>query len=178
MRRNGELGWLFHHAMPSKPGYSSSGAKINVRVEEVFPILAVLATSLLVACLFLATERLFRRKLLHWPEHLPLGGAADKRTHCTRATKPFKNVHSDSSYDRSRKRVNVFRRETTLPGRYDVSLSAATPCRLLLRTVLGTHVASMLMCSVLIRAALSLRIWGIIIPNCHKVPMFHVHFRA
>ena len=62
MRRHGQLGWLFVHAMPSKPVGSPSRAIINVRVEEVLPVLAVLAVSLLVASLFLATEHLIKLK--------------------------------------------------------------------------------------------------------------------
>jgi hypothetical protein len=76
MRRHGELGWLFVHAMPSKPLGSASGAKINVPVEEVLPVLAVLAASLLVASLFLATERLIKPKSRKRPNHFPFAGAA------------------------------------------------------------------------------------------------------
>jgi hypothetical protein len=62
MRRHGELGWLFVHAMPSKPGASQSGIVINMPVEEVLPVLAVLAASVFVSSLFLAMERLIKRK--------------------------------------------------------------------------------------------------------------------
>jgi hypothetical protein len=62
MRRHGQLGWLFVHTMPSKPGASQSDAMINMPVEEVLPVLAVLAASVLVSSLFLAMERLIKPK--------------------------------------------------------------------------------------------------------------------
>jgi hypothetical protein len=62
MRRHGELGWLFVHAMPSKSGASQSNAMISMPVEEVLPVLAVLAASILVSSLFLAVERLIKTK--------------------------------------------------------------------------------------------------------------------
>jgi len=63
MRRHGELGWLFVHAMPSKPGAPQSDATIKMPVEEVLPVLAVLGASVLVSSLFLAMERLIKLKL-------------------------------------------------------------------------------------------------------------------
>jgi hypothetical protein len=60
MRRHGELGWLFVRAMPWKPGASQSVAMINMPLEEVFPVLAVLAAGFLVSSLFLAIERIIK----------------------------------------------------------------------------------------------------------------------
>jgi hypothetical protein len=62
MRRHGELGWLFVHAMPWKPDASQSVAMIHMPVEEMFPVLAVLAAGFLASSLFLAIERLIKPK--------------------------------------------------------------------------------------------------------------------
>jgi hypothetical protein len=42
----------------------------------------------------------------------------------------FKNVHNDRNYKFAPKRGNIFETGITLPGRSEVSLAAATPCRL------------------------------------------------
>ena len=42
----------------------------------------------------------------------------------------FKNVHIDRNYKFAPNRVNVFETGITLPGRSEVSLAAATQCRL------------------------------------------------
>jgi hypothetical protein len=63
MRRNGELLRLFVRAMPSKISDASSATLTKVRIEEVAPVFAVLAASLAVASVFLATERCMYRLL-------------------------------------------------------------------------------------------------------------------
>jgi hypothetical protein len=49
----------------------------------------------------------------------------------------FTIVHRDCSNEYTPNTVNVFQRDVRLPGRYEVSLAATTPCRLQLCTVLG-----------------------------------------
>jgi hypothetical protein len=70
LRRHGELGWLFLHAMPPKPGASQSDAMINMPVEELLPVLAVLAASALLSSLVLVMERLIKPKSWLIPEHM------------------------------------------------------------------------------------------------------------
>ena len=67
----------------------------------------------------------------------PLRGEA-LRAHRKAFSVRLKNVRSDRSYECTRNRVNVFDTGITLPGRSDLSLAAATLCRLQLCTVLGS----------------------------------------
>jgi hypothetical protein len=64
MRRHGELWRLFVHAMPSKISDTSSTTLTKMQVEEVVPVFAVLAASLVLASVFLATER-FMHRIMH-----------------------------------------------------------------------------------------------------------------
>jgi hypothetical protein len=60
---------------------------INVAVEDVLPVLAVLAASVLVSSLFLAMERLIKPKSWLRPDHLPVLAQADQSRSCGRTTK-------------------------------------------------------------------------------------------
>lgn len=61
MRRHGELGWLFHHAMPSMATDTSSSILPKVQIQEVLPVLVIIAASLVVANAFLVMERCIHR---------------------------------------------------------------------------------------------------------------------
>jgi hypothetical protein len=64
MRRHGELWRLFVHAMPLKFSDTPSAALTKVRVQEVVPVIAVLAASLVLAGVFLVSERCLH-KVMH-----------------------------------------------------------------------------------------------------------------
>ena len=69
-------------------------------------------------------------------------GASPKRGSTAKFSSAFsvrlKNIHADWSYECTPNAVNVFDIAVTLPDRSDVSLAAATPCRLQLCAVLGS----------------------------------------
>ncbi|PSN40739.1 hypothetical protein C0J52_16799 [Blattella germanica] len=58
MRRHGELGRLFVHAMPANIYKDSSDSSlIHVRIQQVIPVLTILFASIIVATIFLFAER-------------------------------------------------------------------------------------------------------------------------
>jgi hypothetical protein len=97
MRSHGELGWLFKHTIPSKPVASPSEAMINMPVEEVLPVLAVLAASVTVSFLFLTVEHLAVKRSLARPGVLAQGGRRHKLI-IVEATRPPPSVSNRLQY--------------------------------------------------------------------------------